>query len=970
MFVILAFIVVGNVATSASLSGVNLDCTNDYDKMSCHFDAPNCTNYNVTLLSPNGLGESYCLPLQCKSGQCCCSIHVILVLENIHTAIVRRRGEYVESKNISVTLSLKPRTPSMVSVNETNGNIKILWKTKEYMDFIQIDLQTRLKYRKKGDSEWVTDVFNASSLEQQCDSCFSTEILGKHLESSTTYLFAVQSFLSWSNPPSEWSEEYEFTTSVSREILLRVLFITLCLLAITITSVTYISYVKCRAKYWDSFGNYKNSQILKMHPSKEEVLKPIPPIISSIYVETLIPDDTKLWSKDTVMDSTESLLQRSGTSTGPSSLNYAHTEAVDIIAGVQGALSKAFMNIVPVSATTNQLVKGSSRPTGDLSTCEQNSGLENTITYAFIRPSATLKSNTQPEMQCDSGYQGTGTASTDDKNRGTACEENMSPILVSSYMLNSTFHQQTGQDSGRLSNVSLSCSNTNLSGDVENSVGTRHKNCQKIFNEACFGGEDATKDGDRCVPATLQGTIPSDDNYQAFQRSGEFSDIKFKEQKSGNTQKTEDASCVPAVSDVCLPVADSYETFKGSTALYNRQFLEENDNKEWVKDSLKDDSQGDTCVPMKQPKHCKEQNMGQHVGNPNSVDVKLRGSLPMDNNYQSFQKLNEFSVDQLEKRENQYQDKVLEDSLKNTSQVDSCIPVSSKHVFLVDDNYQAFPCMLKNACNQLEEQNRHKKEDEVSENSLEKVTKGSKSTFHVAHGYEAFHNLKGLADGPFGEQNSGKKDLEKIVLKDAIKNDIPVPGHSNPSFCVDDQYRAFHSFQKQCDNQVVHPKSGEKQSLGTDPLEDATVDDKVNSCDHLKLQDSPLTDENYQVFRGLKEPSVTHIEENKSGQDNHAIVFENSPKDSTKDYSCVHKCIINNSYQVFHGSCKQSVYLLETQNSDKKAVERGIQNISNASKSHACAPVAINRSFPVVEGYEALQGLSKISDSQNGEEKK
>ncbi|XP_077569153.1 uncharacterized protein LOC144194161 [Stigmatopora nigra] len=586
MFIILAFIVVGIVSTSASHSGVNLDCTNDYDKMSCDFDAPNCTDYNVTLLSPNGLGESYCLPLQCKSGQCCCSINVILVLENIHTAFVRRRGEYVESKNISVTQTLKPQMPNIVSVNETNGNIQILWKTNENMDFIKIDLHTRLKYRKKGDSEWVTDVFKAPSLEEQCDSCFSTEILGKQLESSTTYLFAVQSFLPWSNAPSEWSEEYEFTTPASREILIWVLSITLCLLAITITSVTYISYVKCRAKYWDSFGNYKNSQILKMYPSKEEVLKPIPPIISSIYVETFIRDDSKQWSKETLMNSTESLLQRSGTSTGPSSLSYARTEAVDIIAGVQGAFSKTFMK----------------RPTGVLSTCEQHSDSENTITYAFIRPSAPSQVNTQPEMQCNNSYQGIGSVPTGDNNRGTACEENMSPILVSSYMLTSMSDQHTSRGSGRFSNGSLSCNNTSLPGDVENSVGIRHKNTQKIFSGAFFGGEDATKDGDRCVPAKLQGTIPLDDNYQAFQRSGEFSDIKFKEQKSDNTQKTKDASCGPAVSDACLPMADSYEMFKGSTALYDRQFTR----------PLQDNSQRDTCVPMKQAKHCKEQNMGQH----------------------------------------------------------------------------------------------------------------------------------------------------------------------------------------------------------------------------------------------------------------------------------------------------------------------------------------------------------------------
>lgn len=48
------------ITLSLSIStetGVNLDCTNDYEyRMSCHFDAPNCTDYNVTLWSLDGYG--------------------------------------------------------------------------------------------------------------------------------------------------------------------------------------------------------------------------------------------------------------------------------------------------------------------------------------------------------------------------------------------------------------------------------------------------------------------------------------------------------------------------------------------------------------------------------------------------------------------------------------------------------------------------------------------------------------------------------------------------------------------------------------------------------------------------------------------------------------------------------------------------------------------------------------------------
>uniref|UniRef100_A0A3Q3DKS3 Fibronectin type-III domain-containing protein n=1 Tax=Hippocampus comes TaxID=109280 RepID=A0A3Q3DKS3_HIPCM len=492
-------------------TGVNLDCTNDYEyRMSCHFDAPNCTEYNVTLRSLDG--ETHCLPVQCASEKCCCSIRMLLILDENHTAFVRRRGEYVESKNISVKY-IKPQTPSIVSVNETNGNFQVIWRTNINKHHIREIISTLLTYRKKGETE---EVRKTPQVETQlCFLCFTSEILGAHLEPNTTYVVTAQNLLPWESQPSDRSEEYEFTTRKSRHII-----------------------------------SHKSRTMPITHIiKKEQVLKPMPPIISSIYVETLTPGDLKPWSKGSLIDSsTESLLQSSGISSGPSSLSYACTEAADIIAGVQGAVSKALMNIVPASASTNHLLKESSKPNGVLSTrpspcnSEQHSGCENAVTYSFIRPvhviPETLKSHAQSQLPFECGYQSTGSGSTCDDKRGSACEENSFPTLVSSYTLTPASRQQANRDSGKFSigensDASLSCSNTSLSGDVESRMETGHEGCQEMFiSGACGKGEDATKEGKAllCIPASLQGHFPVDDNYQVHRCLKELRDRPFEDE--------------------------------------------------------------------------------------------------------------------------------------------------------------------------------------------------------------------------------------------------------------------------------------------------------------------------------------------------------------------------------------------------------------------------------------------------------
>ncbi|XP_019746511.1 uncharacterized protein il4r.2 isoform X2 [Hippocampus comes] len=885
MFVIVAVvIVVGNIATSASLSGVNLDCTNDYEyRMSCHFDAPNCTEYNVTLRSLDGYGETHCLPVQCASEKCCCSIRMLLILDENHTAFVRRRGEYVESKNISVKYSFKPQTPSIVSVNETNGNFQVIWRTNINKHHIREIISTLLTYRKKGETEEMTEVVKAPQVETQlCFLCFTSEILGAHLEPNTTYVVTAQNLLPWESQPSDRSEEYEFTTPASRESLLLTLIITLSLLAITISSGAYVCYVK--AKYWDSVSS-QNSKLLNIYPSKEEVLKPMPPIISSIYVETLTPGDLKPWSKGSLIDSsTESLLQSSGISSGPSSLSYACTEAADIIAGVQGAVSKALMNIVPASASTNHLLKESSKPNGVLSTrpspcnSEQHSGCENAVTYSFIRPvhviPETLKSHAQSQLPFECGYQSTGSGSTCDDKRGSACEENSFPTLVSSYTLTPASRQQANRDSGKFSigensDASLSCSNTSLSGDVESRMETGHEGCQEMFiSGACGKGEDATKEGKAllCIPASLQGHFPVDDNYQVHRCLKELRDRPFEDEthlKNQDLSKalenyskdaTKSDTGFRAHSNHSFLVDDNYQPVQYLRELADSQIGEPKSSKKTldnIGNLLYNVRKSDTCVPT--------------ISN---------FSCLVDDNYQVFQGGRELSNRQFGQQNSGNTNdlkKTFDNSFEGVCVGDTCSPANSNPSFPVDDNCQAFHGLGEHSDHQVEVGEKKSVENECLLKDVGKPFKdlsqgdqghtciplNLQGSLPVDDNYQVCRGIRELSDRHFGEQN-GEKGLEEPLensLQDAPKGNSRVPASSNSKFCTEENYLPFHGLRQHSDQTAGEPSSGEKDDLAKvfdTPLKDVRTGVQCSTCVPAILQDSLPVDDNYQVFRGLR----------------------------------------------------------------------------------------------------------------------
>lgn len=137
-----------------------------------------------------------CIFTQCDNGRCCCSTKITLVPGETLQATVWRGGDSVGSKKISVTETckltwleilkstatrirfvlihaywetliprpssptVKPRVPKIDSVNESNGNFLVMWKSNMEADKdIDESLTSTVTYYKKGDPEKVGAMF-------------------------------------------------------------------------------------------------------------------------------------------------------------------------------------------------------------------------------------------------------------------------------------------------------------------------------------------------------------------------------------------------------------------------------------------------------------------------------------------------------------------------------------------------------------------------------------------------------------------------------------------------------------------------------------------------------------------------------------------------------------------------------------------------------------------------------------------
>uniref|UniRef100_A0A8D2ZZE2 Fibronectin type-III domain-containing protein n=1 Tax=Scophthalmus maximus TaxID=52904 RepID=A0A8D2ZZE2_SCOMX len=543
----------GHMTTVTTLPGVlndtttALDCTNDFDEqMFCAFDALNCSEHEVTLLSNDGHGETHCVPRHCDSGRCCCSVQMMLILGETHTASLRKGGKSVEDRIISISASIKPKTPTIISVDEVNGSFQVKWKT-NMEGAIGDSLTANVTYHKKDDAKKVFQSVQPTTV----DGLSIYEIPGWDLEPSTTYVVSVKSYIERSGKFSDSSKELEFTTPASPDALFLGIIISLSIAAVLITSVVFCCYVKLKSKWWDTVVKCSNPKLLLIRPYEQQLLKPELPITCAVCVEPLIPDDSESWWKGSLADtSSGNLKQSSGISTASSCLSYMKTEPADILASVHDALSKAFPNISPTSTLTTNLLQESNRDGGLLSVpfgpCDANAGevksgwsAFNNKTYSILISSCppTIMTDSSEvrapaDMVCDSAYCPT-------EGDVVACQEQLAPACpllnsqtaASSPMPTDMSYHQCNADSGGLSYAEDSGSSSISSGtsttflcDPVSRVEAGYESLDEGISAATkpIGPmEVAIKCDDNpcygCVPAGSHSLPPLDDAYQAFQ---------------------------------------------------------------------------------------------------------------------------------------------------------------------------------------------------------------------------------------------------------------------------------------------------------------------------------------------------------------------------------------------------------------------------------------------------------------------
>ncbi|XP_028258413.1 uncharacterized protein LOC114433859 isoform X4 [Parambassis ranga] len=553
-------LLLGRVGTLVAIPGyndsdLNLDCTNDYEEqMSCQLNGQNCSEYNLTLKNNDCDNKMQrCLPdtcslHECGTGLCCCSVKMMPVMGETHTATVSKGMESLESKNIGITESIKPRTPTLMAVNKSNGNFEVFWKTNTQ----KLDrLSAEVTYYRKGGTDKVTEFLYTPP---EVNGYKYYGINGQNVTPNTIYVVSVRSHTDWSNKFSDRSNELEFTTGPadSTESTFMALIISLSFAAAILTGAIYACSVILKTKIWDPAAKFPNPKFLDIPvpSSKPELWRPEQTIISPICVEPLIPHDGKPWSKTSLTDSScESSQPSSGISMSSSCLSYANAEPVNVGATVQDALCKAFPNISPVSLLTTSPLAEVNRDSDLLLTpynpCSSgSSGIDNKTYSILIGQKETMADSSevlmQPDMACDPSYH---SSERDTMN----CPDQQVPLpLVSPSMASPVLadmsYQQCNADSGRFSESSLSSissgTNTATSCDAAAEAGCESSDevvsdATKLSSNSGKAFTDVGNPSHGCVAA--QRLLAVDDDYQAFQNLVEQPAVSLTEQKSDDT---------------------------------------------------------------------------------------------------------------------------------------------------------------------------------------------------------------------------------------------------------------------------------------------------------------------------------------------------------------------------------------------------------------------------------------------------
>ncbi|KAJ3593706.1 hypothetical protein NHX12_006040 [Muraenolepis orangiensis] len=335
LWVLLGLFLLESMSIATHETGFNLQCINDYEsKMLCVFRASaesRCSQYdlhtkvNISYRST----ESSCNFTQniILTDTCSCSLDIdSFVPGEIHNTTLQRDGVLVESENIPVFDNIKPKAPTLISVerDSENGNYVVKWNTN--YEKKPPNMEATVTYHRRGEKGTEANV-----------SSTSYPIVGKFLEPSTEYLVNVRSYVTFY---SESSEDLSFTTPISPSFIAVLVVLSVCVAAVITTSSLFLLSARYKEKWWDSVGKYKDSTLLVMVPGEHKVLKPQNTALCSVYVDPRKvdrDDNEKPW------DSSSS--GHSSQSAGVDSRSSSQNVSVDLISSVEDAMRRAFPQI-------------------------------------------------------------------------------------------------------------------------------------------------------------------------------------------------------------------------------------------------------------------------------------------------------------------------------------------------------------------------------------------------------------------------------------------------------------------------------------------------------------------------------------------------------------------------------------------------------------------------------------------------
>uniref|UniRef100_A0A3B5LZD2 Fibronectin type-III domain-containing protein n=1 Tax=Xiphophorus couchianus TaxID=32473 RepID=A0A3B5LZD2_9TELE len=204
---------------------VDLDCFNDYDNIFCRLGVKECSQYTLIV---DDIYDKYNRSLEkCNSEQCCCC-------STTFDPISGTRSSLEKLKSVSLFFyTVKPKTPTIVSVDKTEGIFTVYWKT--HMSVL-LDKPTAEVTISKIGTQWKVRP-NILVL------ITNFQINSQDLEPDTNYTVSVRSYTLYSHNFSDISEEFKFETSSAPNSLLLWIIISLSIFGVILIVSIYICFV-------------------------------------------------------------------------------------------------------------------------------------------------------------------------------------------------------------------------------------------------------------------------------------------------------------------------------------------------------------------------------------------------------------------------------------------------------------------------------------------------------------------------------------------------------------------------------------------------------------------------------------------------------------------------------------------------------------------------------------------------------